>query len=45
MSTGESFIAHLVELRTRLLNAAVAVLFGRLSFWQGMEICGEACHC
>ena len=26
MNTGESFIAHLVELRTRLLNAAVAVL-------------------
>jgi len=26
MSTGESFIAHLVELRTRLLNAVVAVL-------------------
>src|ERR1019366_8499927 len=28
MSTGESFIAHLVELRTRLLNAVVAVLLG-----------------
>ncbi len=26
MSTGESFIAHLVELRTRLLNSVVAVL-------------------
>jgi sec-independent protein translocase protein TatC len=26
MSTGESFIAHLVELRSRLLNAVVAVL-------------------
>src|SRR5665647_388007 len=26
MSTGESFIAHLVELRTRLMNAVVAVL-------------------
>jgi sec-independent protein translocase protein TatC len=26
MNTGESFIAHLVELRTRLLNAVVAVL-------------------
>ncbi|MCG6932942.1 MAG: twin-arginine translocase subunit TatC [Gallionella sp.] len=26
MSTGESFMAHLVELRTRLLNAVVAVL-------------------
>jgi len=26
MNTGESFIAHLVELRTRLLNSAVAVL-------------------
>lgn len=26
MSTGESFIAHLVELRTRLLNAVVVVL-------------------
>ena len=26
MNSGESFIAHLVELRTRLLNAVVAVL-------------------
>jgi Rad3-related DNA helicase len=45
MNTGESFIAHLVELRSRLLNAVVAVLLGRLSFWQGMDVRGEACHC
>jgi hypothetical protein len=28
MNTGKSFIAHLVELHTRLLNAVVAVPLG-----------------
>lgn len=36
-SNQESFISHLVELRTRLLRAlsAVAIVFGALLFWPG----------